>query len=74
MAGVITSGVETAVSRASFEDLKILAGVKLFAVAERPEEEARKLAVSLDMSKAEPAAGELASEVRLPNVRTRRPL
>jgi hypothetical protein len=61
---VTTSGVETAVSCASLEDLKILVGVKLFAVAERPEVEVRKLAVSLDMSKAEPVAGELASYVR----------
>ena len=74
MAEVTTSGVETAVSCASFEDLKILVGVKLLAVAERPEDEARKLAVSLDMSNAEPVAGELASEARLPNVRTRPPL
>ena len=70
MVEVTTSGVETAVSCASFEDRKILVGVKLFAVAERPEDAVRKLAVSLDMSKAEPVAGELASEARLPNVRT----
>ena len=74
MAEVTTSGVDTAVSCASFEDLKMLVGVKLLAVAERPEVEARRLPVSLDMSKAEAVAGELASEARPPNVRTRPPL